>query len=48
MLVEIPNDLWNEEMPEPLDYTPVAPPRSGPDPDAVREAPRCWPPRSAR
>ena len=24
-LVEVPADLWNEEMPGPLDYTPIAP-----------------------
>ena len=30
-----PTDMWNEELPEPLDYTPVPPPRYGPDPAAV-------------
>jgi thiamine pyrophosphate-dependent acetolactate synthase large subunit-like protein len=38
VLVEIPNDLWNEELPEPLAYTPVLSTRYGPDPDHVREA----------
>ena len=38
VLVEIPNDIWDEEVPEPLDYRPVLATRSGPDPDAVREA----------
>ena len=32
------SDLWNEELPEPLDYKPVVATRCGPDPDAVREA----------
>src|SRR5271166_3338290 len=38
VLVEIPNDVWNEEVPEPLDYTPVIRTRSGPDPVDVRKA----------
>ncbi len=38
VVVEIPNDIWNEEVPEPLDYRPVLSTRSGPDPQAVREA----------
>lgn len=38
VVVEIPNDIWNEEVPEPLDYRPVLSTRSGPDPDAVRAA----------
>ena len=37
-LVEIPVDIWNEEVPEPLDYTPVAPVRYGPDPVDVKRA----------
>jgi thiamine pyrophosphate-dependent acetolactate synthase large subunit-like protein len=40
VLVEVPSDMWNEEVPEPLDYTPVAATRFGPDADAVREAAR--------
>jgi thiamine pyrophosphate-dependent acetolactate synthase large subunit-like protein len=36
-LVEVPHDLWNEEVPEPLAYKPVVATRCGPDPDAVRE-----------
>ena len=38
VLVEIPNDIWDEEVPEPLDYRPVLATRSGPDPQAVRDA----------
>jgi acetolactate synthase-1/2/3 large subunit len=38
VLVEIPNDVYAEEVPEPLDYRPAARLRSGPDPDAVRAA----------
>ena len=37
-LVEIPTDIWNEEIPEPLDYTPVVRARSGPDPEQVKAA----------
>jgi acetolactate synthase-1/2/3 large subunit len=37
-LVEVPHDLWNEEIPEPLVYKPVVSTRCGPDPDAVRDA----------
>ncbi len=36
-LVEVPQDLWNEEVPEPLAYKPVVATRCGPDPDAVRD-----------
>jgi thiamine pyrophosphate-dependent acetolactate synthase large subunit-like protein len=39
-LVEIPIDLFNEELPGPLTYTPVLATRYGPDPDHVREAAR--------
>src|SRR5690606_37342218 len=35
VIVEIPNDIWDEEVPEPLDYRPVLSSRSGPDPKAV-------------
>ncbi len=37
VLVEIPVDVWAEEI-EAVDYTPVRHLRSGPDPEAVREA----------
>ena len=40
VLVEIPNDMWNEEVPEPLDYTPVFATRYGPDPEDARRAAR--------
>ena len=36
-LVEVPQDLWNEEVPEPLAYKPVVATRCGPAPDAVRD-----------
>lgn len=38
VLVEIPVDLWHEEVPEPLAYTPVTRARYGPDPADVRRA----------
>ena len=38
VLVEIPGDIWNEEVPEPIGYRAVLSTRSGPDPDAVRAA----------
>ncbi len=37
-LVEIPADIFNEEIPEPLDYTPVISTRYGPDPTDVDRA----------
>jgi acetolactate synthase-1/2/3 large subunit len=37
VLVEIPVDVWNEEI-ETIDYTPPRALRSGPDPEAIREA----------
>jgi len=37
VLVEIPIDVYGEDVPEPLDYTPGPRARSAPDPDAVRE-----------
>jgi thiamine pyrophosphate-dependent acetolactate synthase large subunit-like protein len=40
VLVEVPSDMWNEELPGPLDYTPIAATRYGPDADAVRDAAR--------
>jgi thiamine pyrophosphate-dependent acetolactate synthase large subunit-like protein len=39
-LVEIPSDLMNEEVPEPLVYRPVPAVRYGPDPADVRQAAR--------
>ena len=36
-LVEIPGDVWSEEVPEPLDYVPTFSTRSGPDMAAVDE-----------
>ncbi|WP_280952723.1 thiamine pyrophosphate-requiring protein [Neorhizobium tomejilense] len=38
VLVEIPNDMWQDEVPEPLNYRPVLSTRYGPDPIAVRDA----------
>jgi thiamine pyrophosphate-dependent acetolactate synthase large subunit-like protein len=38
VLVEIPHDIWDEEVPEPIDYRPVLSTRSGPDPEAVEAA----------
>jgi acetolactate synthase-1/2/3 large subunit len=38
VVVEIPNDMFNEEVPEPLDYEPVLATRYGPDPAEVRRA----------
>jgi thiamine pyrophosphate-dependent acetolactate synthase large subunit-like protein len=38
VLVEIPSDIWNEEVPEPLDYQPVPATRYGPDRAEVRRA----------
>jgi acetolactate synthase-1/2/3 large subunit len=38
VLVEIPGDLWQEELPGPLEYAPIRPTRYGPDPAALREA----------
>ncbi len=40
VIVEIPNDIWDEEVPEPLDYRPVLSTRCGPDPAHVAEAAR--------
>ena len=37
-LVEIPTDMWNEEVAGPLDYTPVLSTRYGPDPADVERA----------
>src|SRR5712691_5768068 len=38
VLVEIPTDVFTEEVPEPLAYRPVVAARTGPDPRAVDEA----------
>ncbi len=38
VVVEIPSDMWQEEVPEPLDYVPVLSTRYGPDPIHVKEA----------
>jgi thiamine pyrophosphate-dependent acetolactate synthase large subunit-like protein len=38
VIVEIPNDLYDAEVPEPLDYEPVYATRSGPDPADVKRA----------
>jgi acetolactate synthase-1/2/3 large subunit len=38
VIVEIPADMWNEEVAEPLNYTPVLRTRSAADPVHVREA----------
>jgi thiamine pyrophosphate-dependent acetolactate synthase large subunit-like protein len=35
VVVEIPHDVFEEEVPEPLEYTKVVTTRSGPDPEAV-------------
>ena len=40
VLVEIPVDLWNEDVPEPLSYKPALRTRSAPDPKAVAEVAR--------
>ena len=37
-LVEFPTDILDEAVPEPLDYRPTPSVRTGPDPDAVRDA----------
>jgi thiamine pyrophosphate-dependent acetolactate synthase large subunit-like protein len=39
-LVEIPRDVFSEEVPEPLNYRPAPRARSGPDPAAVAEVAR--------
>jgi thiamine pyrophosphate-dependent acetolactate synthase large subunit-like protein len=36
-IVEVPTDIWNEEIGE-IDYTPVSTPKYGPDPADVRKA----------
>jgi len=39
-IVEVPGDLWHEELPGPLNYTPVAATRYAPEQPALREAAR--------
>ena len=39
-LVEIPRDVFAEEVPEPLNYSPTFPTRTAPDPQAVTEVAR--------
>jgi thiamine pyrophosphate-dependent acetolactate synthase large subunit-like protein len=38
VIVEIPSDMWNEEVPEPLNYVPVLRTRYGADPVHVKDA----------
>jgi len=38
VVIEVPTDTFAEEVPEPIDYTPVIATRCGPDPAAVKEA----------
>ncbi len=38
VVVEIPGDMFNEEVPEPFEYTPVLSTRYGPDPVHVKQA----------
>ncbi|MDB5316272.1 MAG: hypothetical protein JWO24_2116 [Rhodospirillales bacterium] len=38
VIVEVPTDMWNEEVAEPLDYIPVMATRYGPDPAEIRKA----------
>jgi len=38
VVIEVPTDTFAEEVPEPIDYTPVISTRSGPDPEAVKQA----------
>jgi thiamine pyrophosphate-dependent acetolactate synthase large subunit-like protein len=40
VVVEVPLDAFNDEVPEPLDYTPVYVAKSGPDPQSVVKAAR--------
>jgi thiamine pyrophosphate-dependent acetolactate synthase large subunit-like protein len=40
VLVEIPREVFDEEVAEPLSYRPATMPRTGPDPDAVRAVAR--------
>ena len=38
VLVEIPGEVWEQELPAPLDYDPVEPQRAAPDPAALDRA----------
>src|SRR6516162_6673063 len=38
VIVEIPSDMWNEEVPEPLTYTPALRTRYGADPVHIKDA----------
>jgi thiamine pyrophosphate-dependent acetolactate synthase large subunit-like protein len=38
VLVEVPSDMWTEELPGPLDYEPIMATRYGPDPAEVKRA----------
>jgi acetolactate synthase-1/2/3 large subunit len=38
VVIEVPTDTFAEEVPEPIDYTPVLSTRCGPDPEAVKQA----------
>ena len=38
VIVEVPTDMWNEEVPEPLDYTPMLAHKYGPAPAEVKRA----------
>ena len=40
VVIEVPLDAFNDEVPEPLDYQPVYASKSAPDPDAVVRAAR--------
>ncbi len=40
VLIEIPRDIFDEEVPEPLNYTPTFSTRTAPDPQAVTEVAR--------
>jgi acetolactate synthase-1/2/3 large subunit len=37
VLVEVPYDVFSEDVAEPIDYTPVAARRAGPDPDGIAD-----------
>ena len=38
VIVELPSDIWNEEVPEPLDYRPVLTARTAPHPADMGQA----------
>ena len=42
VLIEVPVDVFNEEIPDDFVHTPAFKARSGPDPAAVAEAAGCW------